>query len=722
MRRHYRKSPFKFKIKKDMVYSLIALALIACSGIIILSFSPQGQLLTRIAEALDNKFGIWRAILAIIFLLTGLLFTGVRWKWLKVNVIIGLIIFWIGVLGIAQGGELGSLLWTKVENYLSTLGALVIFFLFLVLGASLTFNISLGELLDMVTDLIKQTQKLIQVITTRKTKNSATQFVRNTEVVNKQNTSNNSQVIKSNNEGKPFIVNSPPSITTTIRSEKQMVAQNNPVVDGQAIIWKYPPPSLLVDSIGGKADRGDPKTNANTIEKTLDSFGITARVAEVNPGPAVTQYALEIALGTKVSKITALQNDLALALAAKGGQIRVEAPIPGRSLVGIEIPNRSPEYVPIRRLLESDIMQRAKSKLTVALGLDVGNNPIVADIAKMPHILIAGATGSGKSVCINTFLMSLLYRNSPQELKLILVDPKRVELTPYNGIPHLMVPVIVELDKILSALKWAQQEMERRYKLFASAGVRNIENYNETAGFVALPYLLIVIDELADIMMFAPVEVEDLICRIAQMARATGIHLVLSTQSPRVDIITGLIKANIPARISFNVTSMIDSRVIIDSPGAEKLLGKGDMLYIPPDQSKPTRIQGTFVSDSEVHKLVDYLKNQGVPVEYTEEVTSIQTVAGSGKNGSMSGGGEGHDQLFDEAVRFICQYDRASASLLQRKLSIGYARAARILDQLEQAGIVGPGEGSKPRDVLVRNAEEYFKVGQPAPLDNQEEI
>jgi S-DNA-T family DNA segregation ATPase FtsK/SpoIIIE len=420
----------------------------------------------------------------------------------------------------------------------------------------------------------------------------------------------------------------------------------------------------------------------------------------------VTQYALEIALGTKLSKITTLQNDLALALAAPG-QIRIEAPIPGRSLVGIEIPNRSPEFVTVRKLLEADLFRQNKSKLAVALGLDVSGLPKVADIAKMPHVLIAGSTGSGKSVCINAFLASLLYRNSPAEMKFILVDPKRVELSLYNGIPHLLTPVIVEVDKVLSALKWAMSEMDRRYKLFASAGTRNIEGYNELAGFQALPYLMIVIDEMADVMMFAPVEVEDAICRLAQMARATGIHLVLSTQRPSVDVITGLIKANIPSRIAFNVTSMIDSRVIIDGPGAEKLLGKGDMLYIPPDQSKPSRIQGAFISDAEVHRLVDFLKSKGGPAQYTEEVTSMPMPLHKGPGGRQIDT-TGGDPFADEAIRVVCQYDRASASLLQRKLSIGYARAARILDTLEELGIVGPGEGSKPRDVLVRNAEEYF--------------
>ena len=348
-------------------------------------------------------------------------------------------------------------------------------------------------------------------------------------------------------------------------------------------------------------------------------------------------------------------------------------------------------------------MRTNKSKLAVGLGLDVSGNTVIIDIGKMPHVLIAGTTGSGKSVLINAFIATLLFRASPQEVKLILVDPKRVELSEYNDIPHLLTPVIVEPDKILSALKWAMQEMDRRYKLFRDAQVRNITGYNELSGFQAIPYIVIIVDELHNLMEFAPVEVEDTIVRIASMARATGIHLVVATQRPSVDVITGLIKANIPCRIAFNVSSMVDSRVIIDQPGAEKLLGKGDMLYVPPDASKPMRIQGVYVSDSEIRNLISFLKRSGFAPEYTEEV--IQMPIGKHITGITTS-----DDLFEEALRTVCQYDRASASLLQRRLRIGYARAARLLDELEGAGIVGPGEGSKPRDVLVKNADEYLQA------------
>jgi S-DNA-T family DNA segregation ATPase FtsK/SpoIIIE len=476
-------------------------------------------------------------------------------------------------------------------------------------------------------------------------------------------------------------------------------------IPGEEKVWRYPSLDLLGEIESGKADRGDIKGNAAIVEKTLESFGITARVVEVNLGPAVTQYALEVALGTKLSKITSLERDLALALSAPTGTIRIEAPIPGRNLVGIELPNRSAEFVSLRKMMESEEMRGAKSKLEVSLGLDVSGKPIVADIARMPHVLIAGQTGSGKSVCINAFLASLLFRASPNEVKLIMVDPKRVELTHYNGIPHLLSPVIVEPEKVISALRWIMAEMDRRYKQFAEAGARNIDSYNEMSGFQALPYIILFIDELADIMLFSPVEVEDAITRIAQMSRATGIHMVLATQRPSVDVITGLIKANIPSRIAFAVASQVDSRVILDTQGAEKLLGKGDMLYLPPEQAKPIRIQGAFVNDKEINALVAFLKNQGVTPQYTEEVTTMA------KTGSFAVPGvEGDtDDLFKEAVKVVCQYDRASASLLQRRLSIGYARAARIVDQLESAGVISPSDGSsKPREVLVQNAEEFF--------------
>lgn len=685
-----RRSLFKLKLRKQTVYSIVALGFFALAVLIVISlFLPEGKILSRINSLFSLHFGWGRILLVFTLFQLSLLFAKIKISLAKTNAVLGYFLVVVALLGLSQSGSSGAAVFQTIYT-LIPYSFIVFFILFLValLGATILFNLSFGEVVAIVQDIIGAIVKFFN----RPKAKPAPVF------------------IKDQKAAAPITPPPGPKINAPapiVRHDDKMIQNEPPAPNGETKIWEYPPLSLLSDSAGGQADRGDIKQNATVIENTLESFGITAHVAEVNQGPAVTQYALEIALGTKLSKITTLQNDLALALAAPG-QLRIEAPIPGRSMVGIEIPNRTPEFVTIRKMLESDTMQQSKSKLTVALGLDVSGNPRVADITKMPHVLIAGSTGSGKSVTINAFLTSLLYRNSPSELKLIMVDPKRVELSLYNGIPHLLTPVIVEVDKVLSALKWAIVEMERRYKLFASVGVRNLEGYNEMAGFTSLPYLVIVIDEMADVMMFAPVEVEDAICRLAQMARATGIHLLLSTQRPSVDVLTGLIKANIPCRIAFNVTSMIDSRVIIDMPGAEKLLGRGDMLYIPPDQSKPSRIQGAYASDTEVHKLVDWLKSRGEPVQYTEEVTTMQTITKTGPGGkSFAAAGIG-DPHVDEAVRIVCQYDRASASLLQRKLAIGYARAARILDTLEELGIVGPGEGSKPRDVLVRNADEYF--------------
>ncbi len=463
--------------------------------------------------------------------------------------------------------------------------------------------------------------------------------------------------------------------------------------------WVYPTIDLLDAIDGGEADRGDINANAQIIENTLDSFGVRARVVEINRGPSVTQYALEIAMGTKLSKITALATDLALALAAPTGQIRIEAPIAGKSLVGVEVPNRRAAFVTLRKMLSQPALKDHPSKLAVAMGIDVNGKQVVGDIAQMPHVLIAGATGSGKSVGINSFLCSMLFRCSPEELRLILVDPKRVELTMYQDIPHLLTPVIVEAQKVVSALKWACAEMDRRYQLLADHGVRNINSFNELSDVPPLPRIVIVIDEFADIMMFAPNDVEESVTRLAQMARAVGIHLVLATQRPSVNVITGLIKANIPTRIAFNVASVMDSRVVLDSVGAEKLLGHGDMLYLPPDQAKPIRIQGTLVSDADARNLTNFLKSQHWQPEYLDDVTTKFRATDTSKGVGNAGDGGERDPLFVDAVKMFAQYDQASSSMIQRRLSVGYARAARILDQLCEAGIVGQANGSKPRDV-----------------------
>lgn len=711
-RRYRRRKLLGVKLKKQTIYNIFAVSLIGIACLIGISFFQSGTRLDTIRILVLENFGWGSFLLPIILITISFLFIRLKTPITSPNVTFGGLLSYICLLALTQSGIVGLQIWNNFSILISPFGTFIILLGMLSIGLIVLFNTSIDEVAKLIVNLSKDFVKTWQSIFSKKAKpvfidklpiKPPVEYKKETQFEeNKASTQNKTKLPDKTN-------------TDTLGMLGTSVIANMPL---QNEVWEYPSLSLISGSPGQKADRGDMKYNAHTIEKTLESFGISARVVEVNLGPAVTQYAMEIALGTKLSKITALSNDLALALAAPTGQIRIEAPIPGRSLVGIEIPNHSLEFVTLRHMLSSDILKKSRDKLLVALGLDVSGNPITANIAKMPHVLIAGTTGSGKSVLINSWITSLLFRTTPHEVRLILVDPKRVELIGYNGIPHLLTPVIVEPDKILSALKWALREMDRRYKLFSEVGVRNIDGYNELSGFQAIPYIIIFIDELADLMAYAPVEVEDSICRLAQMARATGIHLVVATQRPSVDVITGLIKANIPSRLAFNVSSMIDSRVIIDMPGAEKLLGRGDMLYIPPDQAKPTRIQGTYVAEKDVTQLVQFLKSKNLPVQYTSEVTSMPTTWKKSGTGAQVTE-DGKDSFFEEAVRVVCQYDRASASLLQRRLSIGYARAARILDQLEAEGIVGTGEGSKPRDVLVRNAEEYLANRNTAPQASQ---
>ncbi len=674
------------------VGSLVAIILAILSAASLFYSSPA---LNFWKEFLVGSLGYTSFFAPVIFLITALVIQKPKWPFAQSNVLVGLLVILVAIAGLmgafseTAAGSLGLLIWTELSNQISTILAFLGLLAVLAIGFIVLLDTPLTSVLNIFALLARGLVGL------------GSRF--NIGFLNRSDGFEDRKLaikVSGIEDRRPI-----PKAQAEEKVISDSLVQN---VAGQTQVWKYPPPSLLAENNGSPADRGDVKKYASTIERTLDSFGIQARVAEVNGGPAVTQYALEIPAGTKIAKIANLQHDIALALATPTGTVRIEAPIPGKSLVGIEVPNRTLEVVGMKKILVADEMVKNKSKLAVALGRDTSSKPIVVDISKMPHCLVAGTTGSGKSVLLNTFIISLLFRNSPEELKLILIDPKRVELTNYNDIPHLLSPVITEPDKIVSSLKWAMAEMDRRYKLFQSVGVRNIAGYNEMSGFQALPNIVIVIDELADLMMFAPVEVEDAITRLAQLARATGIHLVVATQRPSVDVITGLIKANIPCRIAFNVSSMVDSRVIIDQPGAEKLLGKGDMLYMPPDAAKPVRIQGVWVSDGEINNLIKYLKTMGIGPQYTAEVTEMPLGRLGGKGASGGGGAGGRDEMFDEAVKTVCQYDKASASLLQRRLRVGYARAARLMDELEEAGIIGPGEGSKPRDVLIRNVDEYF--------------
>ena len=470
--------------------------------------------------------------------------------------------------------------------------------------------------------------------------------------------------------------------------------------------WQFPAISLL-NQKQDKADAGDVNGNAKIIHDTFANFKINVEMEGANIGPRVTQYTLRPPADVKLTKITALENNLSLDLAAHS--IRMEAPIPGKRAVGIEVPNIKGATVRVASLLASKEWADSPGPLSFVIGKDIAGKAVVADLAKMPHLLVAGQTGSGKSVMINTFITSLLYRNSPADLKLILVDPKQVEMAPYNGMPHLLTPVINDPEKCISALKWAVAEMERRLKQMATVGKRNIIEYNTVKAEEGMPYIVIVIDELADLMMMAARDVEALIVRLAQKARAAGIHLVLATQRPSVDVITGLIKANVPARIAFTVASQIDSRTIIDQMGAEKLLGRGDMLLLTSDMAKPKRVQAALIEDEETAKITDFIRMQRPP-QYNDEIIS-QPVLINGKGGNvmeMGASGDADEDMFRDAVRVVIENKKASTSLLQRRLRIGYGRAARVIEQMEEQGIIGAADGSRPREVLVSSLDEVF--------------
>lgn len=518
---------------------------------------------------------------------------------------------------------------------------------------------------------------------------------------------------------KPEIIEEAPALAIdkkVLKKPKKTDAASIPdirVMSMQDREYRFPPFSCMNEPADGGVSIRKLKTfaldNAKKLEETLTSFGISAQIVNVAVGPAFTRFELQPSPGVKVSRIVNLTDDIALSLAAQG--IRIEAPIPGKAAVGIEVPNQEVAPILLREVIETPDFVKFKSRLAVGLGKDISGNNVIIDLAKMPHLLIAGATGSGKSVCINSIIISLLYKSTPEEVKLLMIDPKVVELGVYNGIPHLLIPVVTDPAKAAGALQWAVQEMVNRYKLFAEMGVRDLTGYNknieETEDGFKLPQIVIIIDELADLMMVAPHDVEDSVCRLAQMARAAGMHLVIATQRPSVNVITGVIKANIPSRISFAVSSQVDSRTILDMAGAEKLLGKGDMLYYPVGLQKPIRVKGAFVSDKEVEQVVEYVKGQ-VVVQYNEDI--IEKIA---ENNDSSGNEEmDADELLPQAIDLVVGCGQASVSLIQRRFKVGYARAGRIIDQMSERGIISGFEGSKPRRVLISKEQwDEMKMG-----------
>ncbi|WP_258880996.1 FtsK/SpoIIIE family DNA translocase [Clostridium tagluense] len=518
------------------------------------------------------------------------------------------------------------------------------------------------------------------------------------EIVNKEETVND---IKQGDAG----VSKEKHIDNSIKQEVEQEIQLNSAHSKSNYKYDFPTVDLLNENTTSKMNKNDKKellSSATKLQETLSSFGVEAKVIQVTKGPSVTRFELQPNAGVKVSKIVNLADDIALNLASSG--VRIEAPIPGKAAVGIEVPNKELSAVYLREVIESNEFSATNKNLSFSLGKDIGGNCVVSDLTKMPHLLVAGATGSGKSVCINSLIISLLYKYSPEEVKLLLIDPKVVELNIYNGIPHLLIPVVTDPKKSAGALNWAVNEMTRRYKLFAENNVRNIEGYNELVNKGIeenkLPWIVIIIDELADLMTVCANDVEEYIGRLAQMARAAGMHLVIATQRPSVDVITGVIKANIPSRISFAVSSQIDSRTILDSAGAEKLLGKGDMLFYPVGEAKPFRIQGAFVSEEEVERVVDFIKSQNSELNYEKEI--IDQIEGSLSNKDEACD---IDELLNEAIKIVVENDQASTSLLQRKLKIGYNRAARIIEQMEERGIISGRNGSKPREILLSQSE-----------------
>ncbi len=595
-----------------------------------------------------------------------------------------------------HGGEAGQLVGGTVLEALDKAPATILFIVLALFAFFLSFNISpkvLGKLFRPIKRREKQPDTDLHAIKER-------QFKLN-EGVPMVHAGDESQ-----SEGKPRLSSLKNTAQKLSNTENHEALTTTTDVD-----WEFPAVGLL-NQKQDKANAGDVEGNAQAIRETFENFNINVEMEGANVGPRVTQYTLKPPAGTKLTKITALENNLALDLAATS--IRMEAPIPGKRLVGIEVPNIKPATVRMSSLLQSNEWRAVNANpLSFVIGKDIAGLPVVADLAKMPHLLVAGQTGSGKSVMINTILTSMLYHNSPSDLKLILVDPKQVELTPYNDIPHLLTPVIHEPEKCISALKWAVAEMERRLKTMAGAGKRNIAEYNNLKSEEGMPYIVIVIDELADLMMMAARDVEALIVRLAQKARAAGIHLVLATQRPSVDVITGLIKANVPARIAFTVASQIDSRTIIDQMGAEKLLGRGDMLFLTSDMPKPKRVQGALIDDDECMKVTNFVRAQRDP-KYDDEVVS-QPVQLNGKGGVVAdygGGNDAEDDMWNDAVRVVIEGRKASTSLLQRRLRVGYARAARLIETMEEQGIVGPADGARPREVLVSSMQDVFGGGE----------
>lgn len=676
------KPKLEWSIDPETTREIVAIILLVFGILFLLAvFNLAGNLGEALLGILNALFGVLGFFVSVAFILLGggLLLRRLE---LKPAQVIGIILSFIVLPSLIYpyGGFFGELLGIPIRNALGPIAGVLLSLALSMITILIAANTSISKLRGLTKEDEKEGEEEPDI------------------KIHESGTSTSVSVFESAKKGfrLPFGGGEKKQAKAPVMTAPKVV----PVTAVKTRDKNWTLPSLdLLEVSSTRADGGNIKKNVQSIEKTLKDFGISVGMGDVNVGPTVTQYTLKPADGVKLNQITARRNDLALALAAH--PIRIEAPIPGKAAVGIEIPNKVKAIVSLKEILDADTFKKDKSGLALALGRDVAGEPVVIDLAKAPHVLIAGATGSGKSVGINSVIVSLLYQYAPSDLRFLMVDPKRVEFSMYNGIPHLLCPVITEPDKTISALKWAVAEMERRYQVLSEQHKRNIGEYNTANPDGHMPYIVIVVDELADLMATSANEVEGAIVRLAQMARAVGIHLIIATQRPSVDVITGLIKANVPTRIAFAVASQIDSRTILDQAGAEQLLGNGDMLYQGSESPQPRRVQGVYVSSKEVDTITKFLRDAS-PAEYNEEILSYRAPGNvNGRGGESGSGGDIDDDMYEEAKQLVIQADKASASLLQRRLRVGYARAARLLDLLEEQGVIGPADGARPRDILV---------------------
>ncbi|KKQ51354.1 MAG: Cell division FtsK/SpoIIIE [Parcubacteria group bacterium GW2011_GWD2_38_11] len=752
-------------IHGDAKRSLVAIFLFALAILFVLGFLADakivgtGWLLSMLNSIVGWMFGVGKYISPIVLIIAGIILLFRKETLFYVSKLIGLSIAFASILGLIHilaydagemlkvaklgegGGFLGYISAIILLKLTGIVGGSVILVATLLMGAIVAFNFSLVNVVRRFFHKKNTQENAEEEEETEEESEEETEEILENPIIEVEKEENIKQTEFVQDPNEQDEMDSRMDKVLKKAAAWMPKGKDRAKKEQLELAWDLPPVDLL-DSAIEKAQGGDVQKNAKIIQETLHNFGIEVELGEIKTGPTVTQYSFRPAVGVKLSRITTLSSDLALRLAAR--QVRIEAPIPGKSLVGIEVPNKTNATIRLPELLSALEFENRKSNLLLALGKDVSGNYIFGDLKKMPHLLIAGSTGSGKSVCINTILLSMLYQNSPDELKLILVDPKRVELTPYNGIPHLLTDVIVENGKVLSALKWAIGEMERRYKLLQGVGSKDIASFNKKAesgemlkkvntdtgeiteeSFEKIPFIVIVIDELADLMASHGKEVEGAIIRLAQMARAVGIHLILSTQKPIVTVITSLIKSNIPTRIAFRVPSLMDSRTILDASGAEKLLGNGDMLFSAAEAVDLRRVQGVFVSEEEVKRVVEFIKKQKfekIEDDLGEEIVASETKPEGNHNGEVKTlqyadkidfdsieANENEDSLYDEAKKIVIQSGKASSSLLQRRLRIGYSRAARLIDILEDRGIVGEADGAKPREILVANDQPAYQ-------------